>query len=74
MTLDKAIETVNDPSLTAYCDWMHQKLYREFGEYDFGLDVRYDEIVCAYAFVAVELALDDDLFEFAPDAPDDTSA
>lgn len=67
MTLDTAIETVNDRSQAAYCDWVHQRVFRRIGEFEFGFDEHYDQIVWAYAFVAVELALDDDMVEFVPE-------
>ncbi len=67
MNLDRALEIVNDASLNAYCDYTHQNLFRRLAEYEPGIDSRYDEIVYAFAYVAVEIALEEDLFEFVPD-------
>jgi len=77
MGLDDALKIVNDPSLTAYADYTHQRLYRTVGEFDFGYDDAYDEIVTAHAFIAVEMALDDELLAYVPDEPptgEDTDA
>ena len=69
MGLDNALRIVNDPSLTAYADYTHQRLYRAIGEFEFGYDDSYDEIVTAHAFVALEMALDDELLAYVPDEP-----
>lgn len=75
MSLDDALRIVNDPSLTAYLDYTHAHLYRTVGEFEFGYDDSYDEIAFAFAYAAVEMALDDELLEYVPDTPpsDDTS-
>lgn len=69
MDLDRALEIVNDASLNAYCDYVHSRVFNVYGQYEFGFDDTYDEVVTALAFVAVELALDDESFEFVPDDP-----
>ncbi len=61
MDLDGALEIVNDPSLTAYCDYTHAKVYRVLGEYEIGCDEEYDKIAEAHAFISVELVLNDDM-------------
>jgi hypothetical protein len=61
MDLDDALEIVNDPSLTAYCDYTHAKVFRVLGEYEVGCDEEYDKIAEAQAYVAVELVLNDDM-------------
>ncbi len=66
MDLDTALEIVNDPALVAFCDYTHATLQRPAGGYEFGRDERYDVIVLAFAFVAVELALNEEMFEFVP--------
>jgi len=65
--MDAALDIFNSPSLLAYLDYTHHKLYREVGEFEFGYDPRYDEIALALAFVSVEFALDEDLFEPVPE-------
>jgi hypothetical protein len=68
--MDSALDIFNNPSLRAYLDYTHNQMYRTVGEFEFGYDSRYDEIALALAFVSVEMALDEDLFEFVPsDAP-----
>jgi hypothetical protein len=67
MNLDRALEIVNDSSLNAYCDYVHAEVFDVYGQYEFGFDDTYDEVVYALAFVAVEMALDDESFEFVPD-------
>ena len=69
MDLDRALELVNDASLTAYCDYVHSQVFRIYGEYELGFDDTYDEVAYAMAFVAVEMALDAESFEFVPDDP-----
>lgn len=69
MSLDDALRIVNDPSLNAYCDYTHAHLYRTVGEFEFGYDELYDEIAYAFAYAAVEMALDDELLEYIPDSP-----
>ena len=66
MDLDDALEIVNDPSLTAYCDYTHAKVYRVLGEYELGCDEEYDKIVEAHAFISVELVLNDDMVREVP--------
>ncbi len=61
MDLDDALEIVNDPSLNAYCDYTHAKVYKVLGEYEFGCDEEYDKIVEAQAYISVELVLNDDM-------------
>lgn len=65
--MDAALGIFNSPSLRAYLDYTHHKLYRVVGEFEFGYDPQYDEIATALACVSVEMALDDDLYEFVPD-------
>ena len=72
MDLDRALDIVNDASLNAYCDFVHARLFRTLSEYEPGLDARYDEIVYAFAFVSVELALNEELFEFVPNERPDS--
>jgi hypothetical protein len=67
MDLDRALELVNDPSMLAYCDYIHSTVFTTYGEYELGIDGTYDEVVYALAYVAVELALDAESFEFVPD-------
>ena len=64
--MEAALDIFNSPSLRAYLDYTHTKLYRAVGEYEFGYDEQYDEIAMALAFCSVEMALDEDLFEFVP--------
>jgi hypothetical protein len=64
--LDSALSIYNNLSLRAYLDYTHHQLYRVVGEFEFGYDNRYDEIATALAFVSVEMALDEDLYEFVP--------
>lgn len=66
MDLDKALEIVNDPSLNAYCDYVHELVFCSYGEYAIGFDDKYDTVALAYAFIAVELALNEEAFEFVP--------
>jgi hypothetical protein len=66
MDLDKALEIVNDPSMNAYCDYVHNEVFRNYGQYEQGFDETYDEVVMAFAFVAVEVALNGEMFEFVP--------
>ena len=66
VNMDAALDIFNSPSLLAYLDYTHHKLFRELGEYEFGYDPRYDDIALALAFVSVEMALDEDLFESVP--------
>lgn len=68
MDLDQAVEIVNDPSLNAYCDYVHEKVFATYGEYEFGIDQMYDEIAVAFAFVAVELALNGEGLHAVPNA------
>lgn len=76
MDLDKALEIVNDPSMNAYCDYVHNEIFRNYGQYELGFDETYDEVVMAFAFVAVEVALNGEMLEFVPkdDRPDPESA
>jgi len=67
MDLDRALEIVNDASMTAYCDYVHSQVFSVYGQYETGFDSTYDEVVYALAFVAVELALDGESLEFVPD-------
>lgn len=67
MDLDRALEIVNDASMNAYCDYVHTQVFRVYGEYEMGFDDTYDQVVYAFAYVAVELALDAELLEFVPD-------
>jgi hypothetical protein len=67
MDLDRALEIVNDPSLNAYCDYVHSQVFSVYGQYEFGFDPTYDEFVYAFAFVAIELALGEEMLEFVPD-------
>jgi hypothetical protein len=67
MDLDRALEIVNDASMNAYCDYVHTQIFRVYGEYEIGFDETYDQVVYAFAYVAVELALDTELLEFVPD-------
>jgi hypothetical protein len=69
MDLDRALEIVNDGSMNAYCDYVHSRVFQSYGEYEFGFDDTYDEVAYAQAYVAVEMALDDESFEFVPDDP-----
>ena len=69
MDLDRALEIVNDASLNAYCDYVHSQVFRVYGQYELGFDDTYDEVVYALAFVAVEMALDGESFEFVLDSP-----
>jgi hypothetical protein len=71
--IHSALTVFNNPSLRAYLDYTHSRLYREVGEFEFGYDDQYDEIASALAFVSVEMALDEDLCEFIP-AKDPLSA
>jgi hypothetical protein len=64
--LDKALKIVNDPSMNAYCDYVHNEVFCNYGQYELGFDETYDEVVLAFAFVAVEVALNDEMFEFVP--------
>jgi hypothetical protein len=66
MDMNAALDIFNSPPLRAYLDYTHDKLYSKVGEFEFGYDERYDEIALALAFCSVEMALDDDLFEFVP--------
>jgi hypothetical protein len=66
MNLDRALEIVNDPSMNAYCDYVHNEIFRNYGQYELGFDDMYDEVALAFAFVAVEVALNDEMFEFVP--------
>lgn len=66
MDLDKALKIVNDSSMNAYCDYVHNEVFRNYGQYELGFDETYDEVVLAFAFVAVEVALNDEMFEFVP--------
>ncbi|MBI5231044.1 MAG: hypothetical protein HY876_02640 [Coriobacteriales bacterium] len=70
MNLEEALEIVNDPSLSAYCEYLHENLFAKYGEFEFGIDDQYDDIVYAYAFVAVEFVLNEGLLEIAPYAAD----
>jgi len=70
MDIDTAVEIVNDPSLTAYCDYVHELVYRSIGEYAVGFDSKYDTVALAYAYIAVELALNEEEFEFMPTVDD----
>lgn len=70
MGLDDALKIVNDPSLTAYADYTHHTVYRTIGEFEFGYDETYDDIAFAFAFVAVEMALNEELLHFVPDDQD----
>jgi hypothetical protein len=67
MDLDRALELVNDKSMNAYCDYVHATVFTTYGEYEPGIDETYDEMVYAFAYVAVELALDAECFEFVPE-------
>jgi hypothetical protein len=73
MNLDKALEIVNDPSMNAYCDYVHNEIFRNYGQYELGFDDMYDEVAMAFAFVAVEVALNDEMFEFVPKDEDPES-
>jgi len=73
MDLDRALELVNDASLNAYCDYVHSQVFRIYGEYEPGFDDTYDEVAYAMAFVAVEMALDGESFEFVPNDPPKSS-
>jgi hypothetical protein len=66
MDLDKALAIVNDASMSAYCDHVHAEIFQNYGQYELGFDDTYDEVVMAFAFVAVEVALNDEMFEFVP--------
>jgi hypothetical protein len=66
MDIDRALELVNDPAMNAYCDYVHNEVFRVYGQYELGFDETYDEVAYAFAFVAVELALDAEEFEFVP--------
>jgi hypothetical protein len=66
MDLDKALDIVNDPSMNAYCDYVHNEIFRNYGQYEPGFDDTYDEVVMAFAFVAVEVALNGEILEFVP--------
>ena len=66
MDLDRALEIVNDSSMNAYCDYVHSTVFVNYGEYEPGIDETYDEVVYAFAYVAVELALDAEFLEFVP--------
>jgi hypothetical protein len=65
--MTSALTIFNSPSLLGYLDYTHNTMYRVVGEFEFGYDCRYDEIALALAFVSVEIALDDDLYEYVPD-------
>jgi hypothetical protein len=67
MNLDRALELVNDASMNAYCDYIHATVFANYGEYEPGIDETYDEVAYAFAYVAVELALDAEFFEFVPE-------
>ena len=67
MDIDRALQIVNDPAMNAYCDYVHNRVYRVYGEYEPGFDDTYDQVAYAAAFVAVEMALDAESFEFVPD-------
>jgi hypothetical protein len=66
MDIDRALELVNDSAMNAYCDYVHNQVFRAYGEYEPGFDETYDEVVYAFAFVAVELAFGAEEFEFVP--------
>ena len=66
MDLDKALDIVNDPSMNAYCDYVHNEIFRNYGQYEPGFDDTYDEVAMAFAFVAVEVALNGEMLEFVP--------
>lgn len=67
MNLDRAVDIVNDPALNAYCDFVHATVFRQLGEFVEGIDPRYDTVAYAFAYVAVEMALDDELTEVVAD-------
>ena len=67
MDLDRALEIANDPSMRAYCSEVHDRVFVAYGEYEAGIDEKYDEVVYALAYVAVEIALDGEVFEAVPD-------
>jgi hypothetical protein len=66
MDINTALNVFNSPSLRAYLDYTHHTIYSVVGEFEFGYDERYDEIALALAYVSVEIALDEDLFEIVP--------
>jgi hypothetical protein len=68
MDRDSAVSIFNNPSLVGYLDYTHMTVYRVYGEFEFGFDERYDEIALALAFVAIEMAIDEDLYEIIPPA------
>jgi hypothetical protein len=57
MDLERALEIVEDPSMTAYRDYVYEEVFCSYGRYETGFDDTYDEIAYAHALVAVELAL-----------------
>jgi N-dimethylarginine dimethylaminohydrolase len=64
MDLDQALAIVNDRALVAYGDATHQRVFRRYGEYEPGIDPEYDRIAFAYAFVSVEVAMEDGLLRY----------
>ena len=66
MDMNSAIAIFNDPRRVAYLDYTHNTMYRVVGEFEFGYDTTYDEIALALAFISVEMALEEDLYEFVP--------
>jgi hypothetical protein len=61
-----ALSIFNNASLIGYLDYTCETVYRVYGEFEFGFDERYDEIALALAFVAVEMAIDEDLYVIVP--------
>jgi hypothetical protein len=67
MDLDRALEIANDPAMHAYCTEVHDRIFVTYGEYELGIDEKYDEVVYALAYVSVELAMDGECFESVPE-------
>jgi hypothetical protein len=66
MDLDEALDIVNDLAQGSYLDFVHREVICPQGRYIPGEDEDYDRTAMALAFVAVEVALNEELLEFVP--------